>query len=119
MSENNIKQKAFKRGFGSPEARGALLVGGVIFIVLVACAVGAYFYLKSDTEVNVQTGNQALKLNRMLFPPSTIKKLNVKKIMKSTRLLKVLLEVSQFHLLLTKSQKVVNREKILQIVVAQ
>lgn len=56
MSENNIKQKAFKRGFGSPEARGALLVGGVIFIVLVACAVGAYFYLKSDTEVNVQTG---------------------------------------------------------------
>ena len=56
MSDENIKQKAFKRGFGSPETRGALLIGTVILCVLAGVGFAAYSFLKPDTQVQVATG---------------------------------------------------------------
>ncbi len=57
MSDENIKQKAVKRrGFGSPETRGALFIGVIILAVLIAVGIGAYSFLTPDSQVEVKTG---------------------------------------------------------------
>jgi flagellar basal body rod protein FlgG len=57
MSDEKIKQKAVKRrGFGSPETRGALFIGLIILIVLIGAGIGAYSFLTPDSQVAVKTG---------------------------------------------------------------
>ena len=57
MSDEPIKQKTVKRrGISSPEARGPILVGVTILVIVAVGIFLTYGYLKPNTEVKISTG---------------------------------------------------------------